>query len=73
LENDITRWFESYLCDSQQLDNSGSHSKPATVTCVVHQGFFLGPLLFFIYVNDMSAVIRNKLLVYADDSAFSCQ
>ena len=29
----------------------------------------LGPLLFLIYVNDMSGVIYNKLLLYADDSA----
>ena len=39
LGNDITRWFESYLCDRQQLvDNSGSHTKPSTVTCGVRQG-----------------------------------
>jgi len=28
----------------------------------------LGPLLFLVYVNDMSAVVKNKLLLYADDS-----
>jgi len=74
LGNDITRLFESYLCDRQQLvDNSGSHSKPATVTCGVRQGSVLGPLLFLIYVNDISAVTRNRLLLYADDCHFSCQ
>jgi len=28
----------------------------------------LGPLLLLVYINDMSAVVKNKLLLYADDS-----
>ena len=31
--------------------------------------FLLGPLLFLIYVNDMKAAVKCKLLLYADDSA----
>ena len=70
LGNDILRWFSSYLCDRQQLvDVSGTFSSTAQVTCGVPQGSILGPLLFIIYVNDMSAVVKNKLLLYADDSA----
>jgi len=34
-----------------------------------HEGQSLAPLLFLIYVNDMSAVVKNKLLLYADDFA----
>ena len=37
--------------------------------CDVPQWYILGPLLFLIYVNDMSAVVKNKLFIYADDSA----
>ena len=33
------------------------------------QGPILEPLLFLIYVNDMSEAVSNKLLLYADDSA----
>ena len=70
LENDIARWFKSYLCDRRQLvENSGSNSKRTTVTCGVPLGFILGHLLFLTYVNDMSAVTRNSLRLYADDSA----
>lgn len=45
-----------------------THSTSASITCGVPQGSILGPLLFLIYVNDMSAVVENKLLLYADDS-----
>jgi len=70
LGKDIVRWFSSYLSDRQQLvDISGTFSSSATVTCGVPQGSILGPLFFLIYVNDMPAVIKNKLLLYADDSA----
>ena len=38
-------------------------------TCGDHQGSILGHLLFLIYVKDMSGVVGNTLLLYADDSA----
>jgi len=69
LGQDIIHWFYSYLsCRKQLVDISGTQSTLAKVTCGVPQGSILGPLLFLIYVNDMSAVVKNKLLLYADDS-----
>lgn len=63
-------WFSSYLSDRHQLvELSGTRSSTKNITCGVPQGSILGPLLFLIYVNDMSAVVKNKLLLYADDSA----
>ena len=63
LGDNILRWFKSYLTDRQQLvDVSGTHSGSAPISCGVPQGSILGPLLFLIYVNDMSAVVKNKLL-----------
>ena len=70
LNQDISRWFRSYLSDRQQLvDESGTLSSHANISCGVPQGSILGPLLFLIYVNDMSGAVSNKLLLYADDSA----
>jgi hypothetical protein len=53
----------SLISDGQQLvDVSGTHSTTAPLR------FILGPLLCLIYVNDMSATLSNKLLLYANDS-----
>ena len=51
------------------MELSGTMSSTKNITCGVPQGSILGPLLFLIYVNGMSAVVKNKLLLYADDSA----
>ena len=72
LSQDVIRWFRSYLSDRQQLvDVSGTFSSSAEIRCSVPQGSIFGPLLFLIYVNDIhvSGAVRNKLLLYTDDSA----
>ncbi len=70
LGDDITMWLQSYLSDRKQLvDVSGTFSSSENISCGVPQGSILGPLLFLIYINDMSAVVKHKLLLYADDSA----
>ena len=50
------------------MDVSGTLSSHANISCGVPQGSILGPLLFLIYVNDISGAVSNKLLLYADDS-----
>jgi hypothetical protein len=59
----------SLISDRQKLVKlTGSHSTIVTSTYVIPKGFILGPLLCLVYVNDMSATLSNKLLLYADDS-----
>jgi hypothetical protein len=56
----------SLISDRQQLvDVAGTHSTTALSTYGVPLMFILGPLLCLIYVNDMSANLSNKLLLYA--------
>ena len=67
-------WFQSYLSNRSFLVNLGNNiSHPASVSCGVPRGSILGPLLFLIYVNDMSPVVRCDLFPYADDTCLVCQ
>ena len=57
-------WFISYLGGRvQAVEISGVFSEFRSVTCSVPQGSILGPLLFLIYVNDMKAAVKCKLLL----------
>ena len=48
-------------------------SKFANISCGVPQGSVLGPLLFLIYVKDMSQAVECELCLYADDSGLLFQ
>ena len=64
------KWFKAYLENRQQsVDIGGIISAPTRVTCGVLQGSILGPLPFLVYINDMPAAVKCKLILYADDSA----
>ena len=62
-------WFKSYLSNRQQLVSvDGVQSDLMQLSCGVPQGSLLGPLLYLCYSNDMVTSVKNKLLLYADDS-----
>ena len=65
-----TSWFGSYLSGRRQcVEVNGVRSDFLSITCGVPQGSILGPLLFLMYINDMSISLNCKLSLYADDSA----
>lgn len=65
-------WFENYLKDRTQSVRLGNHlSRKQATTYGVPQGSVLGPILFNVYVNDLSQFVKNCTVIqYADDTQF---
>ena len=67
-------WFKSYLKGrSQTVIANETKSKPYKITHGVPQGSVLGPLMFLLYINDISESITfSDHELYADDTILLC-
>ena len=66
-------WFNSYLTNRKQyVQFNDKNSKLEIITTGVPQGSILGPLLFIIYMNDISKVTdKFHFTLYADDTSLT--
>ena len=55
------------------MSMENANSDKASITCAVPQGSILGPLLFLIYINDITQAVDTELLLYADDTCLVFQ
>ena len=67
-------WFYSYLHNRQQFVTiNGFKSSLKAIRYGVPQGSVLGPLLFLIYINDLSLSVKNSVVHhFADDTNLLC-
>jgi hypothetical protein len=66
----LLQWLKSYLTDRQQrVIINGAQSEWGNILAGVPQGSVLGPLLFLIFINDFTHVIRRcNIRLFADDT-----
>ena len=71
IRNNSLKLFESYLTNRTQYIKYGYiESTLLEILCGVPQGSVLGPLLFILYINDLSECSNLIPNLYADDAAF---
>ena len=72
-ENEL-EWFKSYLTGRKQMVTiNGNLSKPKNVTIGIPQGGVLGPVLFLLFINDITQnVNKGTCNIFADDVAIYC-
>lgn len=68
IQGDLVEWIEHWLTKRNQrviLENHASNKVP--VKSGVPQGTVLGPLMFLLYINDISNNISSTIRLFADD------
>ena len=62
------KWINTFLCyRHQRVVVNGVKSDWAPVVSGVQQGTVLGPLLFSLHINDITADIESEIRLFADD------
>ena len=73
IKNEVLLWVHPFLMDYNQVvtvNRQRSSKRRVLVLNDVLQGSILGPLLFVLFINDLSEVVRSILYLYlsADDT-----
>ena len=70
IEGELLEWISDYLSGRKQIfviRNSSSSLR--RINAGVPEGSVLGPLLFLVYVNDISESLLSLTRLFADDSS----
>jgi hypothetical protein len=70
IEGKLLEWLKSYITSrKQKVVLNGQSSGIKTINAGVPQGSILAPLLFLVFVNDITRNINSKIYLYADDTS----
>jgi hypothetical protein len=70
IEGPLFDWFCDYLLDRKiRVVINGQNSDWRSTTAGVPQGSILGPLLFLVFINDITANIESDIHLFADDTS----
>src|SRR5664279_802390 len=68
IQGNTLKWISSFLSSRRQrVVINGSQSPWTSVISGVPQGTVLGPLLFLLYINDITDGIQSDIRLFADD------
>ena len=66
--NKISNWLKDFVTNRKQFVKiRNSNSTTLEVTSGIPQGSVLGPILFILYINDITEHINSKIVLFADD------
>ena len=68
IKEETNNWIKNWLSDrTQTVILNGHKSSVAPVTSGVPQGSVLGPMLFLLFINDISDGVKSPIRLFADD------
>ena len=69
IQGHLHSWLADFFsCRSHRVALNGVLSSPLPVQAGVPQGSVLGPVLFLVFINDLSDSLENPLYPFSDDS-----
>ena len=70
ISGNLPNFLENYLHNRyQRVVLNGTNSDWRSIEAGVPQGSVLGPLLFLVYINDLTDNISSEMRLFADDSS----